>query len=146
MDLQFTPADITFRNRVRQWLAENTPRTELKTLDDQKTWHRKLYEAGFIGMGWPKAYGGQEAAPMQQAIVADEMARADAPSAFHVGIYGATIIHRGTARQKARFLEKMLTGEEIWCQLYSEPNAGSDLASLRTRAEDQGDHFEINGQ
>jgi alkylation response protein AidB-like acyl-CoA dehydrogenase len=146
MDLQFTPADIAFRNHVRQWLAANTPKHELETLDAQKAWHRRLYEVGFVGMGWPKTYGGQEATPLQQAIVADEMARAEVPGAFHVGIYGATIIHRGTAEQQARFLKKMLSGEELWCQLYSEPNAGSDLASLRTRAENQGDHFEINGQ
>ena len=74
------------------------------------------------------------------------MARAGAPSAFHVGIYGPTIIHHGTALQQERFLRQMLTGAEVWCQLYSEPNAGSDLASLKTRAEDKGDHYEINGQ
>ncbi len=146
MDLHFTPADIAFRNRVRQWLAANTPKTELKTLDEQKAWHRKLYEAGFVGMGWPKAQGGQDATPMQQAIVADEMALANAPSPFHVGIYGATLIHHGTPQQKERFLMKMLRGEEIWCQLYSEPNAGSDLASLKTKAEDRDDHYAINGQ
>src|SRR5262245_55600014 len=144
MDLHFTPADIDFRQRVRQWLAAKTPRTELHTLEEKRAWHRKLYEAGFIGMGWPKAHGGQAATPMQQAIVADELARANAPAAFHVGIYGATIIHRGTPQQKERFLGKMLRGEETWCQLYSEPNAGSDLASLRTRVTDKSDHFEIN--
>ncbi len=146
MDLNFTPADLAFRNRVREWFAEHTPRTELKTLAEHQAWHRKLYDAGFVGMGWPKEYGGQEATPMQQAIVADEMARANAPSPFHAGIYGATIIHHGTPQQKERFLKKMLTGEEIWCQLYSEPNAGSDLASLRTKAEDKGDHFAVDGQ
>lgn len=146
MDLQFTPADIAYRDHVRQWLATNKPEHELDTLDAKKAWHRKLYAAGFVGMGWPKEYGGQDATPMRQAIAADEMACANVPAPFHVGIYGATIIHRGNAEQKMRFLEKMLSGEELWCQLYSEPNAGSDLASLRTRAEDRGDHFEVNGQ
>src|SRR5690349_15098859 len=108
MDLHFSSADMAFRSHVRQWLAENTPGAELQTLDAQKAWHRKLYDAGYIGMGWPKAHGGQDATPMQQAIVADEMARASAPSGFHVGIYGATIIYHGTAPQKERFLKSML--------------------------------------
>src|SRR5438034_521373 len=100
-------------------------------------------------MLWPKEYGGRGATPMQQAIVQDEMARVDAPPAINglgIGFIGPTIIVHGTDWQKQRYLKKMLTAEEIWCQLYSEPNAGSDLASLKTRAEDQGDHFVVNGQ
>jgi alkylation response protein AidB-like acyl-CoA dehydrogenase len=100
-------------------------------------------------MQWPEAYGGRDATPMQQAIVSDEMARAGAPPAINglgVGFIGPTIIVHGTEWQKQRYLKKILTAEEIWCQLYSEPNAGSDLASLKTRAEDQGDHFVVNGQ
>ena len=149
MDLTPTPDDLAFRNQVRRWLAANVPTHELKPLDERKAWHRKLYEAGYVGVLWPKEYGGWGASPMQQAIVQDEMARVNAPPAINglgIGFIGPTIIVHGTDGQKQRYLKKMLTAEEIWCQLYSEPNAGSDLASLKTRAEDQGDHFLVNGQ
>jgi alkylation response protein AidB-like acyl-CoA dehydrogenase len=149
MDLIFTSEDIAFRNRVRKWFEENTPRSELKTHEERKAWQRNLYEAGFVGMGWPKEYGGYAARPMEQAIVADEMTRANAPSPVNglgISICGPTIIAHGNEWQKQCYLKNILTAEEIWCQLFSEPNAGSDLASLRTRADDQGDHFEINGQ
>lgn len=149
MDLNFTPEDIAFRNRVRKWFEENTPRGEFKSLEDRKAWHRKLYDAGFLGMGWPKEYGGQNARPMEQAIVADEVTRANAPAAVNglgLSICGPTIIVHGNEQQKQRYLKKILNADEIWCQLFSEPNAGSDLASLKTRAEDKGDYFEINGQ
>lgn len=131
------------------WFESNLPRAELTTLEARKAWHRKLYDAGFVGMGWPKAYGGQEARPMEQAIVQDEMTRANAPSTVNglgLSICGPTIIVHGNEAQKQRFLKKILTADEIWCQLFSEPNAGSDLASLRTRADDEGDHYAINGQ
>jgi alkylation response protein AidB-like acyl-CoA dehydrogenase len=149
MDLNFTPEDIAFRARVRKWFEDNLPKTELNTLEERKAWHRMLYDAGYVGMGWPKDYGGQDARPMEQAIVADEMARCNAPSTVNglgISIVGPTIIYHGTHEQKARYLKKILTAEEIWCQLYSEPNSGSDLASLKTRAEDKGDHYLINGQ
>src|SRR5438105_208501 len=149
MDLTFTPEDVAFRERVRKWYEDNTPKEELKTLEERVAWHRKLYDAGFVGMGWPKQYGGQDARPMEQAIVADEMARANAPSTVNglgLSIVGPTIIHHGTHEQKERCLKKILNAEEIWCQLYSEPNSGSDLASLKTRAEDKGDYYEINGE
>jgi len=100
-------------------------------------------------MGWPKEYGGQGARPMEQAIVADEMARSGAPSPTNglgLGIVGPTIVVHGNEWQKKRYLQKILTAEEMWCQLYSEPNSGSDLASLKTSAEDKGDHFVVNGQ
>src|SRR5712692_3217985 len=149
MDLNYAPEDLAFREATRQWFAANTPTEDLKTLDERKAWHRKMYEAGYVGMLWPKQYGGRDATPMQSAIVSDEMARVSAPPAINglgIGFIGPTIIVHGTDRQKERYLKKILTAEEIWCQLYSEPNAGSDLASLRTRAEDQGDHFLVNGQ
>jgi alkylation response protein AidB-like acyl-CoA dehydrogenase len=149
MDLNPTPEERDFRREVRGWLAANVPTDELATLDARKAWHRKLYEAGYVGMLWPTEYGGWGRTPMQQAIVQDEMARAGAPPAINglgIGFIGPTIIVHGTDWQKQRYLKKMLTAEEIWCQLYSEPNAGSDLASLKTRAEDQGDHFLVNGQ
>src|SRR3989441_2505821 len=149
MDLTYAPEDRAFREKTRRWLGVNVPKDDPKTLDERKAWHRRLYEAGYVGMLWPKAYGGWEATPMRQAIVQDEMARAGAPPAINglgIGFIGPTIIVHGTDWQKQRYLKKMLTAEEIWCQLYSEPNAGSDLASLTTRADDQGDHFRVNGQ
>ncbi|HET8628717.1 MAG TPA: acyl-CoA dehydrogenase family protein [Thermomicrobiales bacterium] len=149
MDLQYTPEDEAFRRRVRAWFDEHLPRQPLDTPEARRAWHKQLYEAGFIGMGWPKAYGGQEARPMEQAIVGEEIARVNAPGGLNglgIGIVGPTIIHHGTEAQKQRFIKKILTAEEIWCQLYSEPNAGSDLASLRTRAVREGDHYIVNGQ
>ena len=149
MDLNYTPEDVAFRKSVRAWLEQNLPRNPIRTLQERRVWHRKLSEAGYLGMGWPKAYGGGDARPMEQAIVADELARASAPAptnALGLGIVGPTIVVHGTDAQKTRYLRKILAAEELWCQLYSEPNAGSDLAALRTRAEDKGDHFIVNGQ
>jgi alkylation response protein AidB-like acyl-CoA dehydrogenase len=149
MDLNPTAEDRAFRHEVRRWLETNVPTGDSKTLDERKAWHRKLYEAGYVGMLWPKEFGGWGRTPMQQAIVQDEMARLGAPPPINglgIGFIGPTIIVHGTDWQKQRYLKKILTAEEIWCQLYSEPNAGSDLASLKTRAEDQGDHFLVNGQ
>jgi alkylation response protein AidB-like acyl-CoA dehydrogenase len=149
MDLNYSSEDRAFRDTTRRWLEANTPTEDLKTLAERKAWHRKLYEAGFVGMLWPKEYGGWGATAMQQAIVQDEMARIQAPPAINglgIGFIGPTIIVHGTPEQKQRYLKKMLTAEEIWCQLYSEPNAGSDLAGLKTRAEDAGAHFVVNGQ
>ncbi|OLC30889.1 MAG: hypothetical protein AUH81_18990 [Candidatus Rokubacteria bacterium 13_1_40CM_4_69_5] len=149
MDLSYSPEDLAFRADVRRWFEANTPRHELGTLDERKTWHRQLYDAGHVGMGWPRQYGGRGATPMQQAIVADEMARVNAPPTINglgIGIVGPTIIVHGTEAQKQRYLKKILAAEELWCQLYSEPNAGSDLASLKTRADDKGEHFEVTGQ
>ena len=149
MDLTYAPEDLAFRQSVRQWFQANTPAVEPKTLAERKAWHRKMYDAGYVGMLWPKEYGGWGATPMRQAIAQDEMARVGAPPAINglgIGFIGPTIIVHGTDAQKQRYLKKMLTAEEIWCQLYSEPNAGSDLASLKTRAEENGDHFVVNGQ
>jgi alkylation response protein AidB-like acyl-CoA dehydrogenase len=149
MDLNYSSEDRAFREKTRRWLEANVPTEDLKTLAERKAWHRKLYEAGYVGMLWPQEYGGWGATAMQQAIVQDEMARIQAPPAINglgIGFIGPTIIVHGTTAQKQRYLKKMLTAEEIWCQLYSEPNAGSDLAGLKTRAEDAGDHFLVNGQ
>ena len=149
MDLNYSAEDRAFREKTRRWLEANVPTDDLKTLAERKAWHRKLYEAGYVGMLWPQEFGGWGATAMQQAIVQDEMARIQAPPAINglgIGFIGPTIIVHGTTAQKQRYLKKMLTAEEIWCQLYSEPNAGSDLAGLKTRAEDAGDHFVVNGQ
>jgi alkylation response protein AidB-like acyl-CoA dehydrogenase len=149
MDLRYTPEDQAFRAQVRAWLEQHAPREPLRTVEEKKAWHRKLYEAGYIGMGWPKQYGGHEARPIEQAIVVEEMARANAPASINwagLGLVGPTLIHHGTDAQRERYLRKILLGEETWCQLYSEPNAGSDLASLQCRAEIDGDEFVVNGQ
>jgi alkylation response protein AidB-like acyl-CoA dehydrogenase len=149
MDLRYTAEDEAFRARVRAWLAEHTPRAPLRTVDEKKAWHRKLYEAGYLGMGWPRAYGGQDARPVEQAIVVEEMARAGAPGSANwagLGLAGPTLIHHGTDAQRERYLRRILLGDEIWCQLYSEPNAGSDLAALQCRADLHGDEFIVNGQ
>lgn len=149
MDLRATPADEAFRAELRAWLTQQLEGQSFETPAAKQDWHRRLYEAGYLGMGWPREFGGREARPMEQAIVGEEMARANAPAPLNglgIGIVGPTIIHHGTVAQKERFIRKILTAEEIWCQLYSEPNAGSDLASLRTRAERVGDEYIVNGQ
>src|SRR5215472_10109868 len=149
MDLHYSAEDLAFRDATRRWLAGNVPAREPATLEERRVWHRRLYDQGYVGMGWPPEAGGRGATPIQQAIVADEMARVNAPPPINplgIGIVGPTIIVHGSEAQKQRYLRKILTAEEIWCQLYSEPNAGSDLASLKTSAVDQGDHFVVNGQ
>ncbi|MFN8524477.1 MAG: acyl-CoA dehydrogenase family protein [Chloroflexota bacterium] len=148
MDLRESPEDHAYRLRVRSWFESNPP-GPLETLDQKRAWHRKLYDAGFIGMGWPREYGGQGARPMEQAIVSEEMARASVPPGINslgIGFIGPTLIAHGSDYQKERFVKKILTAEELWCQLYSEPGSGSDLASLKTTAVRQGDHYVVNGQ
>ncbi|MGH7311298.1 MAG: acyl-CoA dehydrogenase family protein, partial [Candidatus Rokuibacteriota bacterium] len=95
MDLTYSPEDLAFREHTRRWFEAHTPRQALRTLEERRSWHRTLYEAGYVGMGWPQEYGGGDATPMQQAIVADEMARASAPPTINglgIGIVGPTII------------------------------------------------------
>jgi alkylation response protein AidB-like acyl-CoA dehydrogenase len=152
VDLSYTPEDEAYRLKVRAWFERNRP-GPLETHEQRRAWHRKLYEAGFIGMGWPKEYGGQAARAMEQAIVGEEMARLNVPGGINglgIGFIGPTLIVHGTEAQKRRYIPKMLSAEEIWCQLYSEPNAGSDLAGLRTQAvrEDlqDGEYYIVNGQ
>src|SRR4051812_38239481 len=106
MDLQLTTDDVAYREHVQAWPDAHLPPKNLETTVARKAWHRKMYEAGYIGMGWPKAYGGQEARPMEQAIVGAEMARVNAPAPMNglgIGIVGPTIIHHGTEEQKKRF-------------------------------------------
>ncbi|MEO8605121.1 MAG: acyl-CoA dehydrogenase family protein, partial [bacterium] len=112
-------------------------------------WQRTLYDSGWVAVHWPRQHGGRGASLTETAIYQEEMARARAPQVMNrVGVnnVGPTLIAHGTEAQRRRYLPAILSGEEIWCQLYSEPNAGSDLASLRTRAEKQGDHYVVNGQ
>jgi alkylation response protein AidB-like acyl-CoA dehydrogenase len=148
VDLNYSSQDEAFRQHVRRWFAEH-PSGPLETLAHKKAWQRTLYDAGFVGMGWPREYGGQDARPMEQAIVAEEMARANVPGAINslaLGLIGPTLIVHGSDDQKQRYVPRMLTAEDIWCQLYSEPDSGSDLASLKTSAVRDGDHWLVNGQ
>jgi alkylation response protein AidB-like acyl-CoA dehydrogenase len=148
VDLNESPEHRAYRARVRGWFEQNRPGT-LETLEDRRAWHRQLYDAGFVGMGWPKEYGGQEASPIEQAIVGEEMVRAQVPGTINslgIGFIGPTLIAHGTEAQKQRYVKKILTAEELWCQLYSEPDSGSDLASLKTSAVRDGDHYIVNGQ
>src|SRR5262249_52782260 len=149
MDLRYSSEDLAFRETTRRWLEANVPGEEPTTLEARRGWRREVYDARYLGGGGAGARGGRGAAPGPPALVAGERARAGAPATINrlgIAIVGPTIIVHGTEAQKRRYLRKILAAEELWCQLYSEPNAGSDLASLRTRAEDRGDHFVVNGQ
>jgi len=159
MELAYSKTDEAFRKEVRSWLKKNLPKkdkavSELMPHDPErvrlaKEWQRKLYDAGYVAMSWPKEYGGQNADAMRQTIVNEELVLARAPGlvgASGLLMLGPTLIQYGTEEQRRRYLPKILTAEEIWCQGYSEPDAGSDLASLRTRAEIVGDEFIVNGQ
>jgi len=135
--------------RVRQWLIDHVPLADPVSLEEKRDWHKKLYNAGMVGMTWPREFGGQGAGPMVQAIVSSELALANAPNPINqagLEIAGPSLMHYGSDRQKARYLRPILEGTELWCQLYSEPNAGSDLASLKTSAVRDGDGYVVNGQ
>jgi alkylation response protein AidB-like acyl-CoA dehydrogenase len=146
------PADRAFRAEVRDWLAANLPaalcnRSTRIDPPELKPWHRKLYERGWIAPHWPKDHGGMGASLTQQIILFEEISRVGAPTPYPHGLnfIGPLIIDAGTPEQKARHLPPILTGETTWCQGYSESGAGSDLASLVTRAELDGGHFIVNG-
>src|SRR5438034_5383151 len=154
MELRDTPEEAAFRQEVRDFIAQNLPdeskaRGARRFEESDREWSRKLGEAGYAGLTWPKEYGGSSAPYSHQAIFLEEMARAEAPAhvgVIGIGMAGPTIMSWGTDAQKERYLSKILTADEIWCQGFSEPGAGSDLASVRTRIEDKGDHFLVNGQ
>jgi alkylation response protein AidB-like acyl-CoA dehydrogenase len=157
MDLNLSPEEIQFRDELRRWLAVNAPKDWDERREESmesrfeylKRWQRKLYEGGWAGISWPKEYGGRGASLMEQVIFWQEMAQAQAPPLANVlglGIIGPTIIAFGTEAQKKRFLAKILSAEEIWCQGFSEPDAGSDLANVRCEAKLDGDHYIVNGQ
>jgi len=154
VDLRDTPEEAAFRQELREFIAANLPdasksRSGRRFEDADREWSRKLGEAGYAGLTWPKEYGGSGAPYSHQAIFLEEMARTEAPGhigVIGIGMAGPTIMAWGTDAQKERYLSKILTADEIWCQGFSEPDAGSDLANVRTRIEDQGDHFLVNGQ
>ncbi|HVL80424.1 MAG TPA: acyl-CoA dehydrogenase family protein [Actinomycetota bacterium] len=143
-----------FRAEVRAWLRDNIPpglrgSGEDVDLEAAKAWHRRIYEAGYMGLGWPQEYGGRGLGPAHQFIWQEEYAAAHGPpmvNAIGLGWAGPAILLHGTEEQKVRYLPRILDGSEIWCQLFSEPGAGSDLAGLHTRAVPTGDGFVLNGQ
>lgn len=158
MDFRDTPAEAAFRKDVRNWLDVNLPadhgaqfagHSGEERIDSMREWQRTLHSGGWAGVTWPKEYGGRGASLVEQAIFYQEMARAKAPQPVNVigiGMAGPTIIAHGTEEQKRRYLPEILSAEEIWCQGFSEPGAGSDLAGLRSAAVEDGDHYVINGQ
>jgi alkylation response protein AidB-like acyl-CoA dehydrogenase len=158
MDFNYTPEDEAFRSEFRAWLEQNlrfaTPMREALADEDagdweaRIQWHRKLNEGGWMAINWPREYGGRGANILQNIIYSEELERAGTSqpfTGFGIPLLGPTLIHWGTEEQKRRFLPKILTAQEIWCQGYSEPNAGSDLAGLQTRAVEDGDDFVVNG-
>ncbi len=156
MDMSFTPEQIEFRDEVRAWLGQAMPKTMQRKADnggnfeqaEVMAWHRILAEKGWIAPHWPEEHGGTGWDVTRRFIFGEELVRADTPelSPFGLGMVGPLLIQFGTEEQRKRFLPKILSGEEVWCQGYSEPNAGSDLANLQLRADKDGDHYILNGQ
>ena len=163
MDFEDTAEEAAFRQEARTWLKAHAREKEpgevstLRTFYDSddlfvqqgRAWQRTLHDGGWAGIQWPVAFGGRGGTPVQQLIFRQEEGRFDVPSglfAVAVGMAGPTIIAHGTDAQRSRYLPGMLRGDEVWCQLFSEPGAGSDLASLSTRAEADGDEWVVNGQ
>ncbi|HST23166.1 MAG TPA: acyl-CoA dehydrogenase [Blastocatellia bacterium] len=160
MDLNLTPQEQQFRDEFRAWLESNIPadwqayesrdeESSRERFEFLRAWQKKMFEAGWVGIHWPKEYGGRGVTIIEQAVFIEEMARAQAPPLINVlglSLLGPTLINYGTEEQKKRFLANILSADEIWCQGYSEPNAGSDLAALRSEAVLDGDHFIVNGQ
>jgi alkylation response protein AidB-like acyl-CoA dehydrogenase len=165
MDFKYCDEAEVFRREFRTWLEANIPPrrhrgdnedigNEITRTDDNDwnfalKWHRKMNAGGWVGVSWPKAYGGRGATLEQMVVYNEEMVRARAPGIVNglgIMLVGPTLIHWGTEEQKQRYVPKILSAEEIWCQGYSEPGAGSDVASLNTRAVEDGDYFIVNGQ
>ncbi len=161
MDLDDTPEQAAYRAQVRSWLEEHKPEAPIVTGPDaiqdedeiiaaRRKWQGKLAEGGLAGVTWPKEYGGQGLGPIEQVICNQEIGRAKVPGildAIGVGMLGPTIIAHGTEEQKSRYLAPLLHGDEVWCQLFSEPAAGSDLAAVQTRARRQDDgSWRLSGQ
>ncbi|MGG0286354.1 acyl-CoA dehydrogenase family protein [Peribacillus butanolivorans] len=160
MDFSFTTKEEEFRHELRTWLEENLPdgwldgtskvsKNEGEYAIFLRNWQRKLYEGGWAAIAWPEKYGGREATLMEEIVYQQEMVRVKAPALVnYVGIHmvAPTLMQIGTEEQKSTYIQKILTGEEVWCQGYSEPNAGSDLSAIQTSAVKDGDRWIINGQ
>src|SRR5215831_1518890 len=160
MDLRDNPAEAVLRDEVRAWLRANLPWEYGKGLPPRfdsleaevafgREWQAKLASGRLVGVGWPEQYGGRGAGPVEHYIVTEELARARAPELvgrIGVNLVGPTLLAHGTLEQKARWLPNILSARELWCQLFSEPGAGSDLASVSTRAAATDDGWLLNGQ
>ena len=159
MDLSDSREEAEFRLEARKWLEQNRPAgmadrgfalpIDQESIRTLREWQRRLYDAGYLGIAWPAEYGGQGKTIIESAIFNEEMARVRAPAPLNelgLSMGGPTIMEHGTEEQKKRFVKKILTCEEVWCQGFSEPGSGSDLAALGTRATRQGDEFIVNGQ
>ncbi len=160
VNFDFTEAQEAFRKEVRHWLEANLPadlrgrgfaasRADREEVRRLRAWQRRMYEAGYVGMDWPREFGGRAASIVEQIILYQEMGRAESPQFVNrggVSMLGPTLMKHGTPVQQQRFLPNILTADEIWCQGFSEPNAGSDLANLQTRAVTDRDHFVVSGQ
>ncbi|MCA1727426.1 MAG: acyl-CoA dehydrogenase family protein [Actinobacteria bacterium] len=157
MDFRDTPEEASYRADLRAWLSRETPafwgevrnRHGYPEPERHREWSRMLHEAGFVGVSWPEEFGGHGRPLSFSAIALEEQARTGAPGHINViglGMAGPTIIAHGTPDQKSKYLKPLLTAEEVWCQGFSEPGAGSDLGSLRTRAVRDGDDYVVNGQ
>jgi alkylation response protein AidB-like acyl-CoA dehydrogenase len=153
VDLTLSPTEEAFRDDLRGWMQANDPGPEPEGdeagFEFRRDWQRTLHQAGWAGLSWPKDYGGRGATLVEQAIFNEEIARARAPQMANVlglAMGGPTVIAHGTEEQKHRYLGPILSAEEIWCQGFSEPESGSDLASLKTRAVRDGDEWVVTGQ
>jgi alkylation response protein AidB-like acyl-CoA dehydrogenase len=153
MDLTLSPSEMAFRDELRGWLEANhpgkPPEDEAEAFQWRRRWQAQLHQGGWAGLSWPKEYGWRGATLIEQAIFSEEMIRANAPAPANVlGLVmgGPVVIHHGTEEQKKRYLEPILSAEEIWCQGFSEPEAGSDLASLKTRAVKRDGGWVVTGQ
>jgi alkylation response protein AidB-like acyl-CoA dehydrogenase len=150
MDLRDSPEEAAFRARFRAWLAENNPGLPVSSTDDeywarQAEWHTALYDAGFFGLSWPARFGGHDLPPVYDVILDEELAAAGAPPRPSLGYLVQGIGTHGSEAVQQRFLPGLISGRERWCQGFSEPDAGSDLASLRTTARRDGDEYVIHG-
>jgi alkylation response protein AidB-like acyl-CoA dehydrogenase len=153
VDLTLSPSEQEFRDALRSWLEDNhpgeEPQSENEAFEFRREWQGRLHDAGYAGLSWPEEYGGRGATLIEQAIFGEEMSRAKAPSAANVlGLVmgGPVVIAHGTEEQKKRYLGPILSAEEIWCQGFSEPDSGSDLASLKTRAVKSNGEWVVTGQ
>ena len=154
MDFDLSPADVAFRDELRAWLAEHTPpdvdvAATFEDAEALRDWQRTLHEGRWVGIHWPEEYGGRGASLVQVAIYNEELARARAPQILGragVNLVGPTLIAHGTEEQRKQWLKKILSAEQIWCQLFSEPGAGSDLAGLSTKAEKRNGTYYVSGQ
>ena len=154
MDFDLSPADVAFRTELREWLEQHpTPDVDVAATFEEaeslRDWQRTLHGGRWVGIHWPEEYGGRGASLVQVAIYNEELARARAPQILGragVNLVGPTLIAHGTEDQRKQWLRKILSAEQIWCQLFSEPGAGSDLAGLSTKAEKRGDTYFVTGQ